>query len=134
MGMNAKRSRDRFFKPGLASSSLAIPTSFCGGRSLDGEARDCGSRLRGFDSRRSPLFEIFERFEIFEMFEMFEILLQDGVTGSTPVSETGESRFDSLSCSHFLPGSECDPPRRKASSDKGWPCPKPASDSRIISD
>src|SRR5215510_13920779 len=28
MGMNAKRSRDRFFKPVLASSSLAIPPRF----------------------------------------------------------------------------------------------------------
>lgn len=29
MGMNAKRSRDRFFKPDLESSSLSIPALDC---------------------------------------------------------------------------------------------------------
>ena len=40
MGMNAKRSRDRFFKPELASSSLPIPASF-----MAVEPKRCGAGL-----------------------------------------------------------------------------------------
>ena len=80
--MNAKRSSDRFFKPGLESSSLSIPATN-GERGRKDEARDCGSRLCRFESCRSPLF-------------------RDGVSGNTPVSEIGEWRFEASSRNQFF--------------------------------
>ena len=80
--MNAKRSSDRFFKPGLESSSLSIPAI---------EA-NVAERMRreivdlvnaGSSPCRSPLF-------------------RDGVTGNTPVPEIGEWRFEASSRSQFF--------------------------------
>jgi hypothetical protein len=53
MGMNAKRSRDRFFKPVLASSSLAIPARLWRSNP-HGAGLVCGTSVREFDSLRSP--------------------------------------------------------------------------------
>ena len=69
--MNAKRSSDRFFKPGLESSSLSIP-AIDGERGRKDWARDCGSRHAGSSPVVRP--------------ELF----RDGVSGNTPVSEIGE--------------------------------------------
>ena len=84
--MNAKRSSDRFFKSGLASSSLAIPARLSevhGGRGRE-DRREIVALVYGgsIPSVRPYL-----------------VLFQDGVTGNTPAPDTGESRFEPLSWS-----------------------------------
>ena len=52
MGMNAKRTSDRFFKPDLESSSLSIPAWWW--LNPNGAGAVCGTAVREFDSLQSP--------------------------------------------------------------------------------
>ena len=70
--MNAKRSRDRFFKPGLESSSLSIPAILMA---------DVAERIR-----REIVALVYAGSSPVVRPELF----RDGVSGNTPVSEIGE--------------------------------------------
>jgi hypothetical protein len=53
--MNAKRSRNRFFKPGLESSSLSIPA--LASVVQPASTRDCGSRDVGSNPTARTIFD-----------------------------------------------------------------------------
>jgi hypothetical protein len=73
--MNAKRSSDRFFKPGLESSSLSIPAAVLMANVAERMRREIVALV---DAGSSPV--------VRPNSDSF----RDGVTGNTPGSELGE--------------------------------------------